>query len=1605
MDCFSDVFRCGPFRFQKPALKFCRSGLWILLGLFSISILAAPMKAQNLFISEFLAANSANELDEDGEASDWVEIYNPENQPLSLLGWHLSDDPNRLTQWTFPDVTIPGQGFLLVFASGKDRSNPGSELHTNFSLDREGEYLALVRPDGVTVASEFGPNYPLQLSDVSYGIRMETETVLLVPSGRKGRYFVPTENQPGNEWASPVFDDATWPIGIMGMGYDREQTPTDPDAEVEDVTQPGDDIEPTSFNSPVNEEVDKAIDNNPATKYLNFDKLNAGFTVTPSSGPSVVTRLRFTSANDAPDRDPTSFVLSGSNDGVQFVEIARGEIPEFPERFYSVETSFENADAYAQYRLIFPTVRNANNAVAVQIAEVEFLGYTGPAPISFGEAIATNLDEAMFGRTPSMYLRVPFSVQEGQPLDSLALRVRYDDGFAAYINGEEVARANAPADLAYDSLATANRSRDQAVRMERFDLSGSSDLIQPGSNLLAIHAWNDALESPEFLIQPQLDNTWVNTGSPGYFEKPTPGQANGDIRPGLVSMPVLNQTRGFYSEPFEVTVSSATQGAEIRYTLNGSQPAPDGGQLYTGPIPIIGTTVLRVAAFRENWLPSPIATHTYLFLTDVLKQSRESTLAAGFPSHWNGQEGDYEMDSRITAVNGPDAFGGKYSRQMEDSLLSLPSFSIVMDPDAMFGSEGIYSNPENRGAGWEREASFEWFDPEGKEEFQEDGGIRIQGGAFRRFDLTLKKSFRPVFRSEYGATKLEYPLFGENAAAEFDNFILRANSNDAWPWGGSSALYVRDAFAHETLRAMGHAAPHTRFVHLYINGLYWGLYNPVERPDATFSASYHGGVKDTWDAINQDSVPDGTRDAWNRLLTLLQGDTTSNELYQRIQGNNPDGSRNPDYDDLLDVENMIDYMILNFYMGNADWPHRNFWVGRNRDNGDGFHFYTWDSETAMGLNSGVNTDRTSVNNSVAQPYAALRANEEFRMLFADHVHRHFFNGGVFYVNPNRPGWDPANPQNNQPAARLVALTDQIDRAIVAESARWGDQLNASPYTRDEHWRTERDALLANYLPQRSRIVLDQFRNAGLYPQLDAPQFNQHGGKVEPGFQVAMNAPVGTIYFTIDGSDPREPIEIEERSRITAIASTHTKQVLIPSTANGGSTLGSAWQAPAYDDSSWSSGTGGVGYDAGTGYQNLIGIDVNSSMRQQNGSAFIRIPFHLEPETVEAPNFMTLKMRFDDGFAAYLNGEKIAVANAPDNLQWNSFATGLNDDSSAQVFREFDVSPFVETLQPGANLLAIHGLNVSLSSSDFLIDAELIVGERRILGGEPSALVYSEPVTLADLTTIKARTFNGFEWSALNEATFVVGTPRLVISELDYHPSPLTQEEIAAGYSNENDFEFIELFNAGTGTLDLNGVRFIDGIEFDFTGSRTTQLRPGEYLLVVKQTKAFEARHGSGLPVAGEYSGRLSNGGERIELVDGNQQSLLAFTYGTRLPWPQSADGQGPSLELIDPDAELNLPENWQASMQTGGTPGTASNRPSITIHEVLRANDHLIFRFWQEAGLQYSVYVKADLGDTGWQSYETLEALPDRAEAEVTVPLSDSEPARFFKVEAAPKAP
>ena len=142
---------------------------------------AREMLAADVIISEFLASNSGGLRDGDGDSSDWIELYNTTAAPIDLGGYYLTDDADELDQWQFPSGTIiDGNAILLIFASDKANAPPLGELHTNFKLSANGEFLALVEPNGSTIVDSFAPEFPPQATNVSYGVSMAGSSIALV---------------------------------------------------------------------------------------------------------------------------------------------------------------------------------------------------------------------------------------------------------------------------------------------------------------------------------------------------------------------------------------------------------------------------------------------------------------------------------------------------------------------------------------------------------------------------------------------------------------------------------------------------------------------------------------------------------------------------------------------------------------------------------------------------------------------------------------------------------------------------------------------------------------------------------------------------------------------------------------------------------------------------------------------------------------------------------------------------------------------------------------------------------------------------------------------------------------------------------------------------------------------------------------------------------------------------------------------------------------------------------------------------------------------------------------------------------------------------------
>ena len=622
---------------------------------------------------------------------------------------------------------------------------------------------------------------------------------------------------------------------------------------------------------------------------------------------------------------------------------------------------------------------------------------------------------------------------------------------------------------------------------------------------------------------------WLAAGL--AFLMPFSPQAQEVLAPRL-DRPQFSAARGFYETPFSLAIDSGASGAVVYYSLDGTEPGPGKSPPVTRPLSITQTTVVRARVFQAGFSPSEIVTHTYLFLADVTHQSPDGKPPPGFPASWGANAVDYGMDpsviSRYTAA------------EWREALAQIPSISVVTEMKNLFDPAiGIYANAAQRGQAWERPASIEWLDskktPHGQ--FQENCGLRIRGG-YSRNPQYAKHAFRVFFRHEYGAAKLKFPLFDSEGAGEFDTFDLRTSQNYSWAIDAATGRFdtmVQDVFCRETLGALGQPTTRSRSYHFYLNGHYWGLYETQERPKEAYGESYFGGSKEDYDVVKSANHPglfvteaaDGNLDAFRALWTMARtvAANPTDSHYFALLGRNAEGTRNPSLPVLLDVDNLIDYMLVIFYTGDGDAPlswflnfeRSNNWFGlRNRnDPNTGFRFFNHDAEHTLGAPFSQ-IDRTGPylrpnqnDFNFANPqwiHQDLSANAEYRIRFADHVQRHFFNGGAL-----------------TPAAgtdRFRRKAAQIDKAIRAYSARWGDAAREPAYGETD-WRNTIDWITTNWFPTRTSIVLEQLKRAGLYPSVSAPEIQfATDAQAHASLRMSHSHPGGTIYFTVDDGDPR-----------------------------------------------------------------------------------------------------------------------------------------------------------------------------------------------------------------------------------------------------------------------------------------------------------------------------------------------------------------------------------------------------------------------------------------------------------------------------------------------------
>lgn len=1556
-----------------------------------------PLETRHLLsalpvITEFQARNQDTLFDADGVSSDWIELANLGDESIDLAGWYLTDERDELGKWAFPSTVLEPGEYLVVFASGNDRSVSGEELHTNFALSGDGEYLALVEPDGVTVACDFGTRYPVQLTDASYGLVMETESDTLVAQGTEARVWAATDNRFGSGWkgGDEPFDDSAWTAVDWGIGYDLgENTELTgliafwPFDSSPSPAGPGG-LPATIFEATYSADVPGPLG---AGKSLRFDGVNdevhfgdvgmTGGTISLWLKPNrLVDDMRLfapadgtTACGGAPQINadgrinvwnggawlplaPAGSVRAGEWAHWGFVYDA-GSVRVYRNGFFlgSAATRLDFAGVDLEFGSKFMGTWGVHydgwmdefGLFGEPLGQDDLaLLAQGTRPDEIGSlmgAAATDVGPLLYDTAPGLYVRTTFEVDDPSGYNSLILSLLYDDGYVAYLNGTEIARSGAPESLGWDSAATQNRSAVEALSERRLFLPAAADLLRQGTNVLAFHALNASADDGDFLLAPRLVASKTESDAAfRHFSTPTPGLPNGTT--SADRGPILANLAHFPTVP--TSADPITVGVYIRESVGSVTDVMLHYRAMFG-----GETAV---AMYDDGAHADGAAGDGVYA---------ATIPAGIAA--SGQMIRY----RVTAT---DSRGDTSREPLFPDPAESPEYAGTIVLNAAIDTQLplLHWFVQNASAADTRAGTrgSVFFDGE----FYDNVYVRVRGVGSSTYP-------KPSHKFEFNDG--HWFRYADDQP-RVDEFNLDSTYGDA--------SYLREHLAHTVYDAIGSYSCITFPMRTHRNGAFYGVDTFIEQIDETYLERHgmdaDGALYKMYNSLSDPVIKSLPRyDSDNDKKTRLFEDYS--DIAELVAGVDPSlEDRSVYLFDNIDIPGMLTYLAGHILIQDLDHDAHNYYMYRDSEGNGEWIALPHDRDFCLGVGTTADDDPGS------HPFFGC---DDYRW----------------------PPWVALPDNDNQDWNRLTdaILDTPVLREMFLRRLRTVmDEVLQPPGTpyADRWFEGELDALYAQMAPDAA---------------LDAAKWGRGSFSSALSYiKSFLETRRVHLYYT-HGLDVSDPSQVLIDAGSAALA-------YVPKD----NSLGDLWKRVQTipNTSQWTFGTTGVGFEtsqpSGTpSYLPEIGVNVLDAMfdtasgTQINTSVYVAVPFVLTPDKLAGlGDTITLQMKYDDGFVAYLNGVEIVRANAPATLAWNSEATASHADTDALQYASFPVSLSAfqaagGQLIQGTNTLAIHGLNRGGNSSDCLISPRLIngtgTGFNPDSAGIPPAQVGNPQIVFAsfdvnpasgnqdeeyielvnpngtavdlsgwrlsgdvtytfregivipaggslyvspDVVAFRARA----EGPSGGQALFVQGsyagylpnaggtlqliaadgetvasiqTPYdpsvqqegLRITEFHYHPAAPSSQEVAAGFSDVDDFEFIELMNVSDRAFSLEGVRFNDGIEFDFTGSAVTELAPGEFVLVVQNSAAFTMRYGSGLSsmIAGEYSGKLSNGGEQISLIDAGDGLICGFEYDDEGGWPAAADGQGKTLQIVDTRGDYGDPLNWKASDAVHGTPG------------------------------------------------------------------------------------
>ncbi|MGW8315297.1 MAG: CotH kinase family protein [Bacteroidales bacterium] len=793
----------------------------------------------------------------------------------------------------------------------------------------------------------------------------------------------------------------------------------------------------------------------------------------------------------------------------------------------------------------------------------------------------------------------------------------------------------------------------------------SFKLSKDGETIILANASRTVVDSMAFPVQLtdiSYGRSRTDPSTYGYFEHPTPGFVNGpDISAGIADPPQFSLESGFYTGARSITLTSSTPSAEIRYTLDGTEPTA-ASPLYAAPLQIDSTSVVRARSYAAEMLTAPAVTHSFFI----------------------------------------------------DEPQNLPVVSLVTDPNHFFSdATGIYvigtagvagyctEVPHNVNMDWERPVNIELIEKDGTVGLNQQAGVKIFGGCSRvRYPI---KSLALFARKEYETSSFDYQLFPDKPNDEYESFILRAGADD------QPFTMIRDPLTATVVEDVIDVDVQAhRPVVVYINGAYWGIHNLREKINEDYLENNYGVDPDSVDLLASNPEDSwntiaGSPDNYNAMIDFLRNnDITQDANYAHIQTQ-------------MEVDEYINYQIIQIFFGGRDWPGNNikFW----RMPTGPHHRWRWilyDMDHMFKeYFSDIMEEATEVDCGCVWPnppwstylFRRLLENESFRNEF---IQRFAYYSSTYFSRE-----------------RLHGIIDEMEAELLPELPRhierWGGQVTSLPdntwvtpiFESVEQWK-ENMQVIRDFVDSRHELALQHVNEyfgiegvAGLELTLEPSGTGtiRSGGTLVPSLPFSGTFSEGE---TLTLSTLENPGYIFSHWETTTypmvdtvlISRGDTWKYLVTRTIPDDS-----WREVAYDDSLWSEDKAELGY--GDGDEQTV-IDYGGDPDYKIITTWFRKKITLEDPGLNRR--YTLNLLRDDGARVFVNGVEVIRNNL------NRFFVG--GYSLAEISQEvpeesswysYEINPGLFT--PGDNIVAVEVHQASVTSSDLSFDLELVAHRR------------------------------------------------------------------------------------------------------------------------------------------------------------------------------------------------------------------------------------------------------------------------------------------------------